>query len=146
MNVLRYIALLITVMVLSFFGRGLYVRITDKDHVAYKTEAARRVLHDEGLHISETTIAAMLSIMSLDSNDPDSIDMHNYYKALIYAESGSDEAQYQLGLKYLDGVGTLVDREQAIHWMEEAAGQGHKMAQAFIDELKGSALGHIQNR
>lgn len=120
MSISKLFSTLIAIIALSYYGRGLYVRMTDKDHIAYKTEAARRVLYDEGLSISETTITAMLSLMSSRSDDPVVIDKRNYYRTLIYAESGSGEDQYQLGLMYLNGLGTVADRQRAIEWMESS--------------------------
>ncbi len=49
-----------------------------------------------------------------------------YYKK---ARKGDVNAQYQLGLLYLNGHGTLQDFEEAAKWFELAAEKNHKQAQ-----------------
>lgn len=45
------------------------------------------------------------------------------------AESGDPDAQYHLGLAYLEGMGELSeDPEQAEHWLERADANGHENA------------------
>lgn len=48
---------------------------------------------------------------------------------------GNAEAQYRLGLLYLDGHGLARDRARARKWLERAARQGHVGARAKLAEL-----------
>jgi TPR repeat protein len=41
------------------------------------------------------------------------------------AASGYDRAQFNLGLMYLNGLGVARCRDTAMHWLRQAAGQGH---------------------
>ena len=44
------------------------------------------------------------------------------------AESGNKEAQYHLGYMYQTGIGVNQNSNQALHWYELAAKQGHNSA------------------
>lgn len=54
------------------------------------------------------------------------------------AEQGNAEAQYQLGLRYLDGKDIQKDEVKAFEWFKKAAEQGHSKAQC--------ALGYCYNK
>jgi uncharacterized protein len=41
------------------------------------------------------------------------------------ATLGYDRAQFNLGLMYLNGLGVTRCRETAVHWLRQAAQQGH---------------------
>ncbi len=61
-----------------------------------------------------------------DANNP------NYYTTSLFLEKaikGSADAQYQLGLLYLNGRGTLQDFSEAAKWLTLAAEQNHSLAQ-----------------
>jgi hypothetical protein len=51
------------------------------------------------------------------------------------AKKGDKEAQYQLGLRYLNGTGVKSDRVQACKWLNLAAQQGHALALKEYEEL-----------
>ena len=51
------------------------------------------------------------------------------------AKKGDKEAQYQLGLRYLNGTGVKRDRVQACKWLKLAAQQGHALALKEYEEL-----------
>jgi hypothetical protein len=51
------------------------------------------------------------------------------------AKKGDKEAQYQLGLRYLNGTGVKSDRVQACKWLKLAAQQGHALALKEYEEL-----------
>jgi hypothetical protein len=53
------------------------------------------------------------------------------------AKKGDKEAQYQLGLRYLNGTGVKSDRVQACKWLKLAAQQGHALA---LKEYEGLSL------
>ncbi len=61
------------------------------------------------------------------------------YKAFYYcslaAESGHADAQFELGLLFLDGIGTEDSEEDAIHWLSRASGQGHEQAQRVLEYI-----------
>jgi uncharacterized protein len=50
----------------------------------------------------------------------------------IAAEKGLDWAQYNLAHMLLSGVGVAQDREQAFHWYNQAANQGHVRAMNLV--------------
>lgn len=61
-----------------------------------------------------------------DTNDP------RYYTTSLFMDKalkGSADAQYQLGLLYLAGRGTLQDFSEAAKWLTLAAEQNHPLAQ-----------------
>jgi len=45
------------------------------------------------------------------------------------AENGDPDAQYALGLLYLEGQGVKKDEKTAAEWFQKATDQGHKEAQ-----------------
>lgn len=49
----------------------------------------------------------------------------------ILAETGSPEAQYQLGLHYC----FINNPTEAFHWLQQAAAQGHPMALELKQEI-----------
>jgi len=51
------------------------------------------------------------------------------------ASKGYDFAQYDLGIRYLEGRGVPKDRAEGKKLLEQAAAQGHKKAKAKLDEL-----------
>lgn len=51
------------------------------------------------------------------------------------AGEGSDDAQYQLGLRYLTGKGTKKDEKLGREWLGKAAKQGHAQASKKLEEL-----------
>jgi TPR repeat protein len=51
------------------------------------------------------------------------------------AEEGSDDAQFQLGLRYLTGKGTDPNEKLAREWFGKSAKQGHEQAKKKLDEL-----------
>ena len=65
--------------------------------------------------------------------DKNEIKQFDFYKRR--AEEGSDDAQYQLGVRYLAGKGTPPDEKLAREWFEKAAKQGHKQAAQKLAEL-----------
>jgi TPR repeat protein len=61
----------------------------------------------------------------------------NYQK--MRAEAGSDNAQYEMGMRYLTGKGVEQDETQAKAWFEKAAKQGNTLATKKLEEInKGS--------
>ena len=65
--------------------------------------------------------------------DKNEVKQFEFYKRR--AEEGSDDAQYQLGLRYLAGKGTAPDEKLAREFFEKAAKQGHKQAGQKLTEL-----------
>jgi len=52
------------------------------------------------------------------------------------ANSGDAEAQYGVGIKYLNGQGVKQDRKEAKRWLKQAAASGHEAAQDKLDRLQ----------
>ena len=65
-----------------------------------------------------------------DKND---VKQFEFYKRR--AEEGSDDAQYQLGVRYLAGKGTPKDEKLGREWLGKAAKQGHALATKQLAEL-----------
>ncbi len=55
--------------------------------------------------------------------------MELYHKA---ANQDQPDAQYNLGVCYLNGTGVKRDRAQAVYWCSEAADQGHEDAAIVV--------------
>jgi len=53
------------------------------------------------------------------------------------AEEGSDHAQYELGMRYLNGKGTAPDEKVAKEWFAKAAKNGNSQAAKKLAELGG---------
>lgn len=65
-----------------------------------------------------------------DKND---VKQFEFYKRR--AEEGSDHAQYELGVRYLNGKGVDKDEKLAREWLGKAAKQGNKEAAAKLAQL-----------
>jgi hypothetical protein len=65
-----------------------------------------------------------------DKND---VKQFEFYKRR--AEEGSDDAQYQLGVRYLAGKGTDKNEKLGREWLAKAAKQGHAQASKKLAEL-----------
>ena len=65
-----------------------------------------------------------------DKND---VKQFDYYKRR--AEEGSDDAQYQLGLRYLNGKGTEKNEKLGREWLAKSSKQGHAQATKKLGEL-----------
>jgi hypothetical protein len=48
-------------------------------------------------------------------------------------KAGQNDMAYFLGVAHLRGFGIGVDREQALRWLEQAAGNGHARAKTMLD-------------
>jgi TPR repeat protein len=48
------------------------------------------------------------------------------------AEQGDVLAQFNLGVKYHKGIGTLTDKKKAFYWHKNSAEQGYAKAQYFL--------------
>ena len=55
-----------------------------------------------------------------------------FYKS---AEIGFENAQHSVGQMLYEGVGTQKNRGEAINWLRLAAQQGHKEAEAFLNNI-----------
>ena len=51
------------------------------------------------------------------------------------AESGHDEAQYELGSLYINGTGVRLDLAEAVKWIRKAAEQGHTGALIDLGDM-----------
>jgi TPR repeat protein len=67
----------------------------------------------------------------------------NDIKAL--AEQGNQNAQNELGIKYLSGEGVQKNRKTGAYWIEEAAKQGHIEAQNRLGKLYRHGVGVEKN-
>jgi TPR repeat protein len=69
---------------------------------------------------------------SIQQNKND-VKQFDFYKRR--AEEGSDDAQYQLGTRYLTGKGTDKNEKLGREWLGKAAKQGHAQAAKKLAEL-----------
>jgi TPR repeat protein len=63
----------------------------------------------------------------------DLIEAHKW--SLFLAQLGLVEAQYTVGLDFLEGVGTAVDRDQGMKWLSQAAGADYYPAMIKLVDL-----------
>ncbi len=57
------------------------------------------------------------------------------------AEEGSDNAQYELGMRYMTGNGVEQDEKQGREWIEKAAKNGNAKAVKKLEELNAAGGG-----
>ena len=73
-----------------------------------------------------------------------------YQKALemwmLLAYEGDAQAQYRLGLMFLQGTGVVVSTEEAVYWLSRAAEQGEPKAQYLLGAIYLSGKGLTSNR
>lgn len=73
---------------------------------------------------------------ALQQNKND-VKQFDFYKRR--AEEGSDDAQFQLGMRYLAGRGVEKNEKLGREWLEKAAKQGHVEAKKRLSELAPAA-------
>ncbi|MCH8622092.1 tetratricopeptide repeat protein [Undibacterium sp. TS12] len=61
------------------------------------------------------------------------------------AEKGNADAQFNLGLMYLNGEGVVQDYKQAMKWFEQSASQGNVRAQVNIGRMYAKGKGVLSN-
>ncbi len=64
----------------------------------------------------------------------------------LAAEQGLADAQYDLGLMYVDGKGVVEDDMQGAHWLHKAADQGHANAQYRLGRMYEEGEGVTKDR
>ncbi|MEE9492857.1 MAG: tetratricopeptide repeat protein [Gammaproteobacteria bacterium] len=52
----------------------------------------------------------------------------HFEKNLASAQQGNADAEYETGIMYLKGQGTIADRVEGLEWLQRAADQGHSKA------------------
>jgi TPR repeat protein len=62
------------------------------------------------------------------------------------AEQGYAQAQYNLGLMYYNGEGTLTDKKQAFYWYQKSAEQGHAKAQYALGGMYYNGEGTLTDK
>lgn len=72
-------------------------------------------------------------------------DTANTLQWRMRAEKGDAEAQYNLGMLYLTGVGAPQDFNEAIKWIKQAAEQGYGEAQNILGSAYYSGAGVEQS-
>ena len=65
--------------------------------------------------------------------DPDQEAAKWYFQA---ASAGNAEAQYNLGVLFQTGKGVVRDDKESLHWMQQAARNGHDAAKAYVGAVK----------
>tara|TARA_B100000989_G_scaffold298629_1_gene288833 strand:- start:7748 stop:8776 length:1029 start_codon:yes stop_codon:yes gene_type:complete len=61
------------------------------------------------------------------------------------AKQGNPDAQYAVGYMYYYGLGTPIDRSQAIHWMQMAANNGQPLAKEAMQHINTGSV-HLPYR
>ena len=92
-----------------------YRRAADNDFAEAKLQLGRAYRDGAGVEVHLGQAPSSLTLAADDGSDPN--------------------AQYELGLMLLEGLGTPVDREEALGWLQAAADQGHASSHAKIAEL-----------
>lgn len=64
---------------------------------------------------------------------------------MVAAKKGSASAQYELGFRYLHGVGTPVNEKEALNFLQKAAKQGDANAQHLLGFCQAAGLGGKPN-
>ena len=84
-----------------------------------------------------TKILLAVSVLALTliapwavGQDPDTIT-----EIRLQAEQGDADAQYNLGYRYVTGIGVPQDRAEAVRWLRLAADQGHTQAEDFLGRM-----------
>ena len=82
-----------------------------------------------------TTLAVSVLALTLIApwsvgQDPDAI-----IETRRLAEQGDADAQYNLGYRYVTGIGVPQDRAEAVRWLRLAADQGHTQAEDFLGRM-----------
>ena len=97
------------------------------------TVAARRPLFAA---VSAGLWLGLFSACSATHSGLNAFERHDYSAArstwLPLAEAGNAEAQFLLGTLYEEGRGVPPDFDEAAHWYERAATQGHPKALSLI--------------
>jgi TPR repeat protein len=57
------------------------------------------------------------------------------------AKQGEAQAQYYVGMMYLEGRGVAQDEAQAVPWLKKAAEQGHAAAQSRLEQMSDKGKG-----
>ncbi len=107
-----------------------------------------------GQVVIEVSPATRAKAMLGDAEAQFALALH-YFSATNYAESaqwykksaenGFDEAQAQIGLSYLNGIGVSPDAEEAAKWFKRSAEQGNKAGQAMLGICYGGGFGVSKN-
>ena len=81
-----------------------------------------------------TLVVSMLALTLIApwavGQDPDAI-----IETRRLAEQGDADAQYNLGYRYVTGIGVPQDRAEAVRWLRLAADQGHTQAEDFLGRM-----------
>ena len=81
-----------------------------------------------------TLVVSMLALTLIApwalGQDPDAI-----METRRLAEQGDADAQYNLGYRYVTGIGVPQDRAEAVRWLRLAADQGHTQAEDFLGRM-----------
>jgi len=76
---------------------------------------------------------AVAKLYESENNYEPSLVVEWYKKSAI---NGNAEAQFQLGLLYIDGEMMIENREEGMFWVEQAAEQGHERAKTVFESLE----------
>ncbi|MGV3771378.1 MAG: tetratricopeptide repeat protein [Verrucomicrobiales bacterium] len=89
---------------------------------------------------SATPSAAARPSKQATQVDRDANDQKLFQYQKLRAEKGSETAQYELGLRYLNGKGVEADPAKAREWFEKAAKGGNALAKKQLDLLKSTSI------
>jgi tetratricopeptide (TPR) repeat protein len=99
--------------------------------------------NDTSYQKNESNISLVLPEKSLEFVDMPS---QNFLKNFSLAESGDSDAQYIIGLSYLNGdQGVPVCMETAMNWIEKSALQGHEEAIMTLGDIYANGKGIDKN-
>jgi TPR repeat protein len=103
---------------------------------AYEAEKFEQAYTIFSSHADITNPKALyyLSILYLSGKGVDRDEFRAFELCKMAAEEGLVEAQFQVGVMYLDGVGVMHEDEiKALEWLWKAADNGHQHANELFD-------------
>lgn len=98
--------------------------------------------------LTKSLLVTALSVVNLSAcvltdYEVDPINNAQFQDNLKAAQEGNSEAQYNLGVDYLNGLRTEENHLQALKWFAPAAKAGHSGAQYYMGEFYLNGLGTL---
>ncbi|MBQ7796059.1 MAG: sel1 repeat family protein, partial [Lachnospiraceae bacterium] len=109
---------------MKFFSKGKMERIDNSQRCTNGRKQAEQEVKTEEMPREE--------IVRLIASGKEAISSQEFQQAASFfhqaAEQGDSEAQYQLGLLYLEGLGVKKDEKTGAGWIQKSAAQEHNEA------------------
>ena len=119
---------------MQYFEKGQKASHEGGEGAEYYIEAAKWLFRSLGQGDS-MSLNLLYVIHQADDPEVQAFFKKSVSEYLAKAEAGDAEAQYLVGLMYLNGMGIGEDKVKAEEWIRKAADQGHQAAQQWVDEI-----------